>query len=303
MKRINLAGGLSISQLIQGCMGILSENVVGENLKHHIEKCLDLGITTFDHADMYGMYEADKAFGEAVIKGTGLRRKMEIITKCGIIKEGYKGAEIKYVDCTKENILGSVEQSLRHLHTDYIDLLLVHRPDFLLKPQEVAETLELLVKQGKVLHVGVSNFMPHNFRMLKKYLNIPIATNQIHMSTLYTEALFNGSIDLAWEYEFPLMAFKPMGEAKIFTDKSERMENMRQLLKDLCEKYNVDTIDKMMYAWLYNHPVGICPITGALNWDFVKSAADAISIILEREDWYKILLTSRGHILPTVEII
>ena len=303
MRRLTFAGGLSVSQLVQGCMAIFTENVTGDKLRYHVEQCIDLGITTFDHADMYGMYEADKAFGEAVIKGTNLRSKMQIITKCGIIKEGYRGADIKYVDLTKENILSSVEQSLRHLHTDYVDLLLLHRPDFLLRPEEVTETVTKLVKEGKVLHIGVSNFLPHNLRMLKKFLDLPVATNQIHISALYTEALFNGSVDIAWEFGFPLMAYKPMGEGRIFTDNSERMENMRKLLGELCEKYNADTIDKMMYAWLYNHPVGICPIAGGLNIDFLKSAASAIEIKLEREDWYKILLMSRGHILPTVEII
>lgn len=303
MKRVNLAGDFSISQLIQGCMGVFVEGVTGAKLKYHVEKCLSLGITTFDHADMYGMYEADKAFGEAVIKDTYLREKMQIITKCGIIKEGYKGAEIKYVDLSKENITYSVEQSLKHLHTEYIDLLLIHRPDFLMNPEVVARTISDLIKQGKVLHVGVSNFLPHNLRMLKKFVDFPIVTNQIHMSLLYTEALFDGSIDLAWEYGFPLMAYKPMGEGRIFMDKSERMDRMRKLLNDLCQKYGVDTIDKIMYAWLYTHPVNICPITGALNFDYVKSAADAVSITLEREDWYKILLASRGHILPKVEVI
>jgi len=303
MKRVKLAGGLSISQLVQGCMGILSEGVTGDKLKRHVEECLDMGITTFDHADMYGMYEADRAFGEAVIRNTNLRDKMQIITKFGIIKEGYRGAEIKYVDCSKENIILSVEQSLKHLHTDYIDLLLVHRPDFLLEPAEVAGTLSDLINQGKILHVGLSNFQPHNYRMFKKFANFPIATNQIHMSLLYTEALFDGSIDLAWEEDFPLMAYKPMGEGRIFTEQSERMDRMRSLLTELCKKYNADTIDKMMYAWLYNHPVNICPITGALQMEYVQSAADAINIKLEREDWYKILLASRGHLLPKIEVI
>ena len=168
-----------------------------------INASLDAGITSFDHADIYGDYENQHVFGGVLKKNPSLRKNMQLISKCGIVLMSSKhpGTRVKHYNTSGKHILQSVDHSLMALGTDYLDLLLIHRPDPLLDPEEVSEAFGLLRQNGKVLHFGVSNFTPGQFEMLQAYLPFPLVTNQIELSLGRLAALYDGTLDVLLKHE------------------------------------------------------------------------------------------------------
>ena len=222
---------------------------------------------------------------------------MEIITKTGIVLPGREGNKTIYYKSTKEEILKEMDESLEKLGTDYVDLLLVHRPDPLADPQETADALETLVKQGKVRQVGVSNFMPSQMTMLQSRLTLPIATNQMELSVKNTENFFNGVVDDAFTRKMPLMAWSPLGGGSVFKGEDEQSVRLRAVLTEIAQDHGT-TMDAIMYAWLFVHPVKIAAITGTMNADRIRTAAEATEISLSYDEWYRILEASRGYSVP-----
>ena len=217
MKKIKLSENLELSQVVMGCMRIADSNLTENELLDLVEKCLDMGVTSIDHAPVYGGYTCEKIFGDAVLrKRPELRDKMQLITKAGIVCPGHYGNKTIYYKSTKEEILKEMDESLEKLGTDHVDLLLIHRPDPLADPAETADALETVVKQGKALNVGVSNFLPSQMTMLQSYLNIPLVTNQMELSVKNTENFFNGVVDDAFTRRIPLMAWSPLGGGDVF---------------------------------------------------------------------------------------
>ena len=188
MEKIRLSETLELSRVVMGCMRLADSQITGEDLLKLVETCLDMGVTSIDHAPVYGGYTCEKIFGDAVLrKRPELRDKMQLITKTGIVCPGKNGNRTIYYNSTKEEILKEMDESLEKLGTDHVDLLLVHRPDPLADPSETADALETLVKQGKALHVGVSNFMPSQMEMLQSRMRIRLVTNQMELSVKNTE--------------------------------------------------------------------------------------------------------------------
>lgn len=298
MKKIKLSDRLELSQVVMGCMRIADAGITEQELLTLVETCLDMGVTSIDHAPVYGGYTCEKIFGDAVLrKRPELREKMQLITKAGIVCPGHYGNKTIYYNSTREEILREMDESLEKLGTDHVDLLLIHRPDPLADPAETADALETVVKQGKALHVGVSNFMPSQMTMLQSYLSIPLVTNQVELSVKNTENFFNGVVDDAFTRRIPLMAWSPLGGGDVFRSQEEKYVRLRGVLAEIAEGHE-NSMDAVMYAWLFMHPVRIAALTGTMNADRIKAAAEAADLQLSYDEWYQILEASRGFSVP-----
>jgi len=252
-----------------------------------IQTSLDEGINTFDHADIYGDHGNEEIFGNVLRKNPGLRSQMELVTKCGIKFSSTKRPKtwVKHYDTSKEHIVWSVENSLKMLGTDRIEALLIHRPDPLLDPTEVAEAFDQLKKEGKVLHVGVSNFTPSQFTMLQSFLYFPLITNQIEISLSRVDPLFNGDLDLLMQHKTSAMAWSPLGGGKL-------MANEREMFSK-ASKYNA-SYSQLSLAWLLKHPSAIFPVIGTTKPDRITEAAKSMEIKLDRQDWFEMLQWATG---------
>lgn len=256
-----------------------------------IRTALNMGITTFDHADIYGDHGNEEIFGNVLRKDPGLRSKIELVTKCGIklVSNQRPKTWMKHYDTSKEHILWSAENSLKMLSTDYLDLLLIHRPDPLLDPVVVAEAFSQLKKGGKVLHFGVSNFTPSQFTMLQQYLPFPLVTNQIEISLSRTKPLFNGDLDLMLERHTSPMAWSPLGGGKLVTEGNP--------IFNKAARYSA-TYAQLSLAWLLRHPSKIFPVIGTTKPDRIKEAARSIDLKLDLQDWFEMLKWAMDKEMP-----
>ncbi|MCK9279028.1 MAG: aldo/keto reductase [Melioribacteraceae bacterium] len=288
-----------LSKIVAGFWRLKEWNYTIQEIEGLINFCLENGITSFDHADIYGNYECDLEFGKVLNHNFSLREKMTIVTKCGIKLGTEKNPELSMTiyDTSFENIIKSAETSLAHLQTDYIDILLIHRPDPLTDPDEVAKAFTQLKDEGKVKYFGVSNFLPFQYDLLASRLNFPLVTNQIEFSVLYTDPLFDGTIAKCQEEEIYPMAWSPLAGGRLFNNYDDKTNRVRVLLNELCGKYG-RPIDEIALAWINYHPSDFHIVLGTGKTDRIKSALDSIKIKLDREDWYKILAASRGERLP-----
>ncbi len=298
MRYVELGKNLELSKVVFGCMRLQEGKAEGNELLNIVKECLELGVDTFDHAPVYGGYTCEKLFGDAVLKAEpSLRKKMKIVTKAGIVCPGARDNTIIYYDSTKKEILAEVEESLQKLSTDYIDLLLIHRPDPLADPAETADALETVVKQGKVLHVGVSNYMPSQIDALQAKLNLPIVTDQMEFSVKNVDNFFNGVSDYSFEKNMPMMAWSPLGGGSVFAGTDEQSLRLRAVIEKIAKEKNL-SMDIVMYAFLFKHPMNIMAITGTTNMGRIKNAIAALELDLSYEEWYEILAASRGYNVP-----
>ena len=269
-----------------------------QELERLVEYSLELGITTFDHADLYGRYTNEARLGAILKRNPSLRDRMEIITKFGIklISPNRPEHKIKSYDTSRAHILTSVENSLSAMQVDHIDVLLIHRPSPLMNPDEIAEAFTLLKNQGKVLHFGVSNFTPSQFELLNS--RIPLVTNQIQVSALYLNAFLDGSLEQCLRLGISPMAWSPLAGGVVFANgNNARVKRVRMIALQLAEKYGA-TLDQILLAWLLKHPAGIIPILGTTRTDRLESAAKAVHIDLSREEWFEVWQASRGEPVP-----
>ncbi len=291
---------LSFSPLIIGTMrlGKWGVQMNSKQLEQFIDGCLDLGLRDFDHADIYGDYTEEAAFGAVLQKRPELRSKIQLTTKCGIkmITPNRPTHRIKSYDSGKAHILASVENSLKALHTDYLDLFLLHRPDFLMHPQEVAEAFEQLKKEGKVRHFGVSNFTTSQLNMLHQFT--PLVNHQLEISLSHLAPFKDGSLDLCLQLGIKPTAWSPYGGGSLLKDtENPILLHTQQIAKNLAKKYDA-TIDQIMLAFLMRHPSGIIPVLGTTKIKRIQSALQACSITLTREDWYELWQASTGVEVP-----
>ena len=259
-----------------------------------IEQCLALGVTSFDHADIYGGYSVEALFGQALAAAPGLRERLQIVTKCGIklVSPVRPAHGIKSYDSGRAHVTASVENSLRALHTDRIDLLLIHRPDALMDPDELADTFHALRAAGKVREFGVSNHAPSQFAMLHRRL--PLATHQIELSPLQMNALGDGSLDQCTDLGVRPMIWSPLAGGQLFTADDERARRVRAVLDALGQAHGVSAAT-VAYAWILRHPSRPLPITGSSRIEAIAEAVAALSLRLEAEEWYRIWSASTGH--------
>ncbi|MDY8138462.1 aldo/keto reductase [Aquimarina sp. 2201CG5-10] len=292
--------GPLFSRIVAGCMnwGEWGAKLSISDAHKLIEDCLSIGVTTFDHADIYGHYTTEKLFGDAIKESSVVREQIQLVTKCGIklITPNRPDNIVQSYNTTTEYIIWSVEQSLKNLHTDYIDLLLIHRPSPLMNPVEIAEAFSQLKDAGKVLHFGVSNFTTSQFGMLHKFF--PLETNQIEVSPLHLDPFLDGSLDQCILNEIKPMAYSTLAGGKFFSKEPEdRVVRINKVVYELAEKYNV-TLDQILVAWMLKHPSGILPVIGSTKINRIQSAVDALKINLTDEEWFMIWIASMGEQVP-----
>lgn len=291
---------LKLSQIVQGHWRLSEWNYTPQELLTLTKKSIDLGITSYDHADIYGNYECEKAFGKAISLDKGLRNEIEIISKCGIklLSDKFPERKLKYYDYSAKYIVWSVENSLRNLQTEYLDVLLLHRPAPLFDPEEVAKAFSQLKEQGKVKHFGVSNFSPSQFELLQSAVNEPLVTNQIEISPYCLDAFKDDNLNYLQKNKIKAMAWSPLAGGQLFTPTNDKGFRILESLKKVAKELDVEHLDTIIYAWILKHPAGITPIIGTGKLDRIKNAIDAISIKMSTEQWYEIYIASEGQELP-----
>jgi predicted oxidoreductase len=260
-----------------------------------IQACLDIGITTFENSDIYGNYACEEIFGNALRKNKYIYQKIEIITKYGIIlpiESNYKS--ILYYNTSKKHLLSSVENSLEKLGVEKIDLLLLHRPDPLMNPEEVAETFRQLKQEGKVLYFGVTNFSAFQFLTLQSYLDFPLVTNQIELSPTQLNPFLNNVIELCLQLKIKPMAWTPFLADYILQSNDPRTIRMRHILYELSKEHTA-SFEEILLAWLVKHPVGIIPVISTNHIERLELIKDYRKINLSREDWFRIWIAAVGE--------
>lgn len=262
-----------------------------------MSQALDLGITTFDHADIYGGYTVEAMFGAAFARMPGLRERLQIVTKCGIklVSAQRPGHAIKSYDSSRAHVLASVDASLQALRTDRIDLLLLHRPDLLMDPEELGETFRHLLAAGKVLHFGVSNHTPGQLAMLRR--RHPLLTNQIEFSPLQMRALADGTLEQCLDLGLRPMLWSPLAGGRLLSSGDDQAQRVRAVLQALGDARGV-SVATMAYAWLMRHPSRPVPVTGSGRIGALREAVAATSQTLSAEDWYRVWQASIGHEVP-----
>jgi len=256
--------------------------------------CLECGLSSFDHADIYGGYTTESEFGNAFAESGIARENIQLISKCGIQHlSDNRNNTVKHYNYNKEYIIWSVDESLKHLKTDYLDLLLLHRPSPLMQPDEIAEAISILKQQGKIIDFGVSNFTRSQMELISNTQDISF--NQIEFSLTQHKAMHDGVLDYMLLNKITPMAWSPLG--LVFKDDSEQTRRIHKQLGALLEKYN-STVDQLLLAWILKHPSGIHPVIGTTNKKRIQNAIKALDIELPIEDWFEILVACQGHKVP-----
>jgi predicted oxidoreductase len=288
-----------LSKLIAGTMkwGRWGAKCDTQQYLSHIKTCLDAGITSFDHADIYGDYTTEAEFGEALKLQHSLRGQMQLITKCGIARPCTNRPQfaIKHYNTSREYIIAAAEQSLMNLCTDHIDILLIHRPDPLMNPDEMAEAFTYLQQTGKVLHFGVSNFTTSQTELLRS--RFPIMANQIEVSVLKREPFLNGQLDQCIVQKLIPMAWSPLGGGNIFSSEDEAAKRVIAVAEILSQEYATQP-DLVLLAWLLQHPSGILPVLGTSRAERLRKAPEALNIQLTRQQWFMLWRAAAGVEVP-----
>ncbi len=274
--------------------GLWGKNYNAKQMSEMMHYCLESGIHTFDHADIYGGYTTEADFGNGFAQSGISREKIQLISKCGIQKPSYnRPVSIKHYDYSAKHILRSVENSLQNLRTDYLDLLLLHRPSPLMNADEIAEVIEKLKSDGKILDFGLSNFTPLQTDLIRQ--KIDVSYNQIEFSATHLESMLDGSLDHMQIHNIRPMAWSPLGS--VFKDESPQSLRLRDLLISLVVKYEVSS-DLILLAWILKHPSKVLPVCGTANPERIKELMKVTRIELELEDWFAIWSESAGVEVP-----
>jgi predicted oxidoreductase len=293
MKQIAISPDLSLSNISYGVWR-WSEEQTARALQELVECCLEVGIDTFDHADLYNDYRNEAFFGALLKNDPRLRSSIKIVTKCGIqlLSGSRPETRVKHYDYSPTHLWYSIDRSLKCLHTDYIDVLLLHRPSPLLNPDELAATLTDLVSSGKVRHVGVSNFTPAQFSLLQSRLHIPLCTNQIELNLLHPQPLTDGQVDFLFERNIPPMIWSPLAGGRIF-----RADAPLQGLRRMAEERGLG-LDVLALAWLLAHPASFIPVLGTNQPERIRAAATAAKVHLDLQDWFILYRDALGRDVP-----
>lgn len=303
MERFPIApNGPEVSRLAYGTWRVLDdeETASPQHLMDRFKLCLDLGITTIDTAEIYGGYEVEEFIGRALKLDPAIRSKLEIVTKCGIYvpNKFHPERKVCHYNATKERIVKSAEKSLRMMGIDEIDLLLVHRPDWLTSIDDTAEGLNQLLKEGKIKAAGVSNYTVHQFEALNSRMDQPLVTNQIEFSLLHMAPIYDGTGDQCQRLRIHPMAWSPLGGGRLMKPVGEAAARIHGACADLSAKYGNATVDQLAYAWILAHPSRPLAVIGTNKPERIKQTAAAADIQLEREDWYALWEASQGNPIP-----
>ncbi len=303
MNRIVLPDRRTLSQIAYGLWRLAEadDTSVNANLAR-IDACLAQGISTFDHADIYGDYRCEALFGQAIKARPSLRDHIEIVTKTDImlLSAQWPGTRVKHYDTTPAHVIGSVERSLRRLGVEAIDLLLIHRPDPLCDVQALGACLDSLVDSGKVRGVGVSNYQPWDVDLLQSRMKQRLQTNQIELSLMHVAPLTNGQMAHAQTHHMPVMAWSPLGGGRLLAQKSAQGPVSSRLLDKLEQLARASQTDAsaVATAWLLHHPAGVIPVMGSNRLDRVGTFARSLNVPMDRQTWFELYELALGHEVP-----
>jgi len=285
--------GPKVSPAIYGFYRWGANEINADKMEKIVDLCLELGINTFDHADIYGGYQCEEVFGEIIKNKRVKREDIVLFTKCGLVvpHPSRPDVRVKYYDTSKDHITESIENSLRKLRTDYIDIFLLNQLDPLSNLEETAMTLQKLRDSGKVKNIGVVNFSVFQHQLLSSYLRIPIVTNHIELNLLNTSAFDNGQIDYIKQKYMRPLATAPLAEGQIANSIEKRPLLIRRKLEELSPKYNAN-IESIAVAWIVK--LGALPLIGTTNEQRIRNIAAAFTIDLDKQDWYELYDASRG---------
>ncbi|WGL18298.1 aldo/keto reductase [Microbulbifer bruguierae] len=301
MQRVSstLVREFSFSRIAFGLWRLTDWNYSPRERIALFEQMLDLGVTTFDLADIYGDYRCEQFFGEALKLKPELRARMEIVSKCSIRLAGaVSGARINHYDTSAEHVRKAVETSLRDMGVEQMDLLLLHRPDPLMDAGTLAAVLEQLVAEGKVKHLGVSNFLPQQVDLLQSRLSLPLVANQIEVSLLHSQPMFDGQLDHCQQHRIIPMAWSPFAGGRLFAGEDMDSSRVRNCLRQLCEARGLRPemgAMQLALAWLLKHPAQMVPVLGSGNPERLVACLEAVELELDREDWFELLRAGRGR--------
>ncbi|WP_067098245.1 aldo/keto reductase [Marinomonas atlantica] len=287
---------LQFSRLVYGVWRLAdAEDTSIKHVREKIDLCLDQGITTFDHADIYGDYECEKLFGKALADDPSLRSQMQLISKCDIalMSDKFSDRRVKFYDTSAEYVRASVEQSLQNLSTDYLDLLLIHRPDPFMNAAETGAALDQLIDSGKVKAVGVSNFEVWDWRLLQANMRHPLVANQVEMSLLQRDAFTNGNLSAMQLDSLTPMAWSPLGGGALFGDTPET-RRLAPIFERLAQEQGA-SVDHVALAWLLAHSANILPVVGTNNPSRIKSLSNILDIEIDRETWFELWTAAAGQ--------
>jgi predicted oxidoreductase len=290
--------GPILSRIVAGTMtwGEWGSDFNAAQMAELMAHCLELGITTFDHADIYGHYSTEETFGQALSElGTSVRAQIQLVTKCGIRLESHRRPDnrIKSYDSSRDYIIESAERSLKNLKTDYLDLYLIHRPSPLMDPNEVAEAFSRLEQSGKVKAFGVSNFTPSQFDLLNSCTNL--VTNQVECNPIQHQPMTDGTFDQLMIKNIHPMVWSPIGGSKYFKGEGTAVLRLRDTVNIMAEKYGNVSEDVILLAWLLQHPSKPLPVVGTTRKERLAATQTAVNLTLEQQDWFAILEAATGR--------
>jgi len=285
----------TLSPIIAGTMnwGIWDKALSSSEMTHLINICIENKITTFDHADIYGDYTTESQFGKAFKESKVTRDRLQLVSKCGIQHTKGRQNSIKHYDYSKDYIIWSVENSLKNLQTDYLDVLLLHRPSPLMVADEIAEAVEKLKSEGKIVDFGLSNFTSSQTELILQ--KTEISYNQIQFSATHHEAMLDGSLDYMKIHDIIPMSWNPLGT--VFREDIDQTRRLKKILVQLVEKYGVGS-DTILLAWILKHPSKILPVAGTVNIARIQSLMKAVELQLDNIDWFAIWTESMGNKVP-----
>lgn len=286
----------SFSKIIAGNMtwGSWGKNFSRQEMTDLILHCCEQGITSFDHADIYGGYSNEEVFGKAFVESKIDRSKIQLISKCGIqLVDASRENVVNHYKYSKDYIIWSAEQSLKKLETDYLDLFLLHRPSPLMHPEPIAEAVSELKKEGKILSFGVSNFNTSQIELVE--MGTPVEGNQVEFSLTANEVMYDGTLNDCLLNNRMAMSWSPLGS--FFRENNTQTDRIRKAMQPMLEKYNATT-DQLLLAWVLKHPSGVFPVVGTTSKERLKASKEATQIDLELEDWFILLEASNGHKVP-----
>lgn len=284
-----------LSPIVAGTMnwGIWDKKLSTSEMIHLINICIENKISTFDHADIYGSYTTEAEFGKAFAESKIAREKIQLISKCGIQLEGNRKNTNKHYDYSKEYIIWSAENSLKNLQTDYLDVFLLHRPSPLMVADEIAEAVEKLKKDGKIIDFGLSNFTSSQTELIRQKTEINY--NQIQFSATHHEAMLDGSFDYMQVHGIRPMSWNPLGT--VFREDTEQTRRLKKVLAELVEKYGVGS-DTILLAWILQHPAKVIPVAGTVNIARIQQFMKAVELKMDKQDWFAIWTESMGNEVP-----
>ena len=301
MKRIKLSkSGPDFSRMVYGTWRLLATKPDAQEINRRLHACLELGITTIDTSEIYGLYRVEEALGAALALSPGLRDKLEIVTKAGIYvpNDYHPERRTAHYNASGARLIKSLEKSLRLLGTDHVELFLVHRPDWLTRADDTATGLNELTRSGKIKSAGVSNYSASQFDLLNGVMEQPLVTNQIEFNLLHMEPILDGTLHQCEKLGILPMAWSPLAGGRLFNADEPAAARLAAAALEMSERTRGATLEQLAYSWILAHPSQPLPVIGTNKLERIQSAAKSVDIVLQREDWYALWQAAQGRKVP-----